>query len=315
MIMPLKLFLMMNLTLLLLFGFLLGLLTAAGYYFELSGYLMVGIAVFVIFIQWLIGPSIIKWTTNMRQIEGSEFEWLQKDVKDICKKNNVKIPKLFLVRSGGPNAFAFGRTSGSAAIAVTQGLLNSLSKEEVKAVVAHEVGHIKHNDMVVMTLVAAIPVIAYYIARFLVFTPKSSNDRKGGAAALIGVAAFLVYFVTNLLVLALSRMREYYSDRFSGENTKPSLLASALAKITYGLSMNHEGQNAAVRSFYIADPVSASSEMSKFSSEYSDFELSDKELASAMEWERSNVFVRISEIFATHPLTFKRIAALKEMGK
>jgi len=313
--MPFKLLLMMNITLLLLFGFLLGLLTAVGYYFELSGYLMVSIAVFIIFLQWMTGPSIIRWTTNMRLIEAGEFEWLQNYVEEICKKNKVKIPKLFLVRSGGPNAFAFGRTSGSASIAVTQGLLNSLSKDEVKAVVAHEVGHIKHNDMVVMTIVAAIPVISYYVARFLVFAPRSSNDRKGGAAILIGVAAFLVYFVTNLLVLALSRLREYYSDRFSGENTKPSLLASALAKITYGLSMKHEGENTAVRSFYIADPISAASEMSKFSSEYSDFELSGKELESAMEWERGNIFARISEIFATHPLTFKRIAALKEMGK
>jgi heat shock protein HtpX len=313
--MPLKLFLMMNVTLLLLFGFLLGLLTAVGYYFELSGYLMVAMAIFIIFLQWLIGPSIIRWTTNMRPIEKGELGWLQKDVSELCKKNKVPVPGLALVRVGGPNAFVFGRTPGSATLAVTQGLLNNLSREEVKAVVAHEIGHIKHKDMVVMTLVSAVPVIAYYVARFLVFAPRSSNEKRGGAAILIGIAAFLVYFVTNLLVLALSRLREYYSDRFSGENTKPALLAIALAKITYGLSMNHERENTAVRSFYIADPITATSEMSKFSSEYSDFQLTDKELASAMEWERTNIFARIAEIFSSHPRTFKRILALQQMGK
>jgi heat shock protein HtpX len=313
--MPLKLFLMMNLTLVLLFGFLLGVLTAVGYYYDISGYFMVGIAVFIIFIQWLAGPSIIRWTTNMRPIEKGEFGWLQKDIADICKKTKTPVPQLALVRSGQPNAFVFGRTPSSATLAVTEGLINSLNKDEVRAVVAHEIGHIKHKDMVIMTVVSAVPVIAYYVARFLVFAPKSSNDKRGGAAILVGIAAFLVYFVTNLLVLALSRLREYYSDRFSGENTNPTLLASALAKITYGLGMSKEKENVAVRSFYIADPVTAAAETSKFSSEYSDFQLTDKELASAMEWERSNVFARISEIFATHPLTFKRIAALKQMEK
>jgi len=306
---------MMNLTLVLLFGFLLGVLTAVGYYYDISGYFMVGIAVFIIFIQWLAGPSIIRWTTNMRPIEKGEFGWLQKDIADICKKTKTPVPQLALVRSGQPNAFVFGRTPSSATLAVTEGLINSLNKDEVRAVVAHEIGHIKHKDMVIMTVVSAVPVIAYYVARFLVFAPKSSNDKRGGAAILVGIAAFLVYFVTNLLVLALSRLREYYSDRFSGENTNPTLLASALAKITYGLGMSKEKENVAVRSFYIADPVTAAAETSKFSSEYSDFQLTDKELASAMEWERSNVFARISEIFATHPLTFKRIAALKQMEK
>jgi len=306
---------MMNLTLVLLFGFLLGLLAAVGYYFELSGYFMVAMAIFILFIQWLVGPSIIRWTTNMRPIESGELGWLKKDVEQLCKKNKVPAPKLAIARSGGPNAFVFGRTPSSATLVVTQGLLNSLTKEEVKAVVAHEIGHIKHKDMVVMTIVSAVPVIAYYVARFLVFTPSGRNEKRGVAAILVGVAAFLVYFVTNLLVLALSRLREYYSDRFSGENTNPSLLASALAKITYGLSVSQKGENTAARSFFIADPLTAASEMSKFSSEYSDFSLSDRELKSAMEWERTNTFARISEFLSTHPLTFKRIAALRQMEK
>jgi heat shock protein HtpX len=313
--MSLKLFLMMNLTLLLLFGFLFGLLAIVGYYFEISSYVIVILAILLVFFQWLIGPNVIWWTTNMRLLKRNEFPWLWETVEELCKKNKVPLPKLALVRSSAPNAFVFGRTPASAVLAVTQGLLNTLSKEEVKAVVAHEIGHIKHKDMIVMTIVAAIPVIAYFVARFLIYAPKKEERRSGGAI-LVGLIAFVIYFITNLLVLALSRLREYYADRFSGINTKPSLLASALAKITYGLSISPEkGENAAVRSFYIADPISAVREISKFKREYSDFDLTNEEIKRAMEWEKRNPFVRLSEIFASHPLTFKRILALKELEK
>jgi heat shock protein HtpX len=306
---------MMNLTLLLLFGFLFGLLAIVGYYFEISSYVIVILAILLVFFQWLIGPNVIWWTTNMRLLKRNEFPWLWETVEELCKKNKVPLPKLALVRSGAPNAFVFGRTPASAVLAVTQGLLNTLSKEEVKAVVAHEIGHIKHKDMIVMTIVASIPVIAYFVARFLIYAPKKEERRSGGAI-LVGLIAFVIYFITNLLVLALSRLREYYADRFSGINTKPSLLASALAKITYGLSTSPEkGENAAVRSFYIADPISAVREISKFKREYSDFDLTNEEIKRAMEWEKRNPFVRLSEIFASHPLTFKRILALKELEK
>jgi heat shock protein HtpX len=302
-------------TLFLLFGFLFAILAAVGYYFDLSGYLIVLLAVALVFFQWLIGPSVIWWTTNMRLLNKNEYPWLWETVKELCKKTNTPIPKLAIARVGEPNAFTFGRTSGSATLVVTEGLLHLLGKEEIKAVVAHEVGHINHKDMVVMTVVSAIPIVTYFVARFLLFVPQRDERGKGGAAILVGLAAFVIYFISNLLVLALSRLREYYSDRFSGENMKPSLLAGALAKITYGLSMDKNKENSAVRSFFIADPITAVSEVSALPSQYSDLKLSEKELKDAMEWEKRNPFIRFSELFRTHPLTYKRIVALKEMEK
>jgi heat shock protein HtpX len=305
----------MTLTLLLLFGFLFGILAAVGYYFELSGYLVVGLAVFLIFLQWVIGPKIIWWTTNMKSLGKSEYPWLWETVEEISKKKGVPMPKLALARIGAPNAFVFGRTPGSATLTVTQGLLNSLTKDEVKAVVAHEMGHIKHRDMVVMTIVAAVPIIAYYVAQFLIFAPKSKEERNSGAA-LVGIAAFAIYFISNLLVLLLSRLRESYADDFGGRATKPSLLASALAKITYGLSISKEKhENSAVHSFYIVSPLAATGEISRFSNEYADLELTENELQNAIEWEKKNPLVRIMEIFSSHPLTFRRILALKELEK
>ncbi|MEM5836157.1 MAG: zinc metalloprotease HtpX [Candidatus Aenigmatarchaeota archaeon] len=314
--MALKLWLIMNLTLFLLFGFLFGLLATIGYYFDISGYIIVALAVFFVFIQWLIGPKIIWWTTNMKLLEKNEYPWLWKTVKELCKKNKIPVPKIALARVGSPNAFVFGRTPGSAVLTVTEGLLKTLTQEEVKAVIAHEIGHIKHKDMIVMTIVSVIPILAYFVARFIIFTPSRDRRRDVGAAILIGFLAYIVYFISNLLVLALSRLREYYADRFSGINTKPNLLASALAKITYGLSISSEKiENSAVRAFYIADPVSAPSEVNKLASEYSDLNLDEKELEKAMEWERKNPLIRFLEIFRTHPLTFKRILALKELEK
>ncbi len=313
--MPAALLLTMSLTLFLLFGFLFAILAAVGYYFELSGYLIVGGAVALVFFQWLIGPKIIWWTTNMRLLERKEHTWLWETVEGISKKYKVPMPKLAIARVGAPNAFVFGRTPGSATLAVTQGLLNSLSHDEVKAVVGHEMGHIKHKDMVVMTIVAAIPIISYFIARFLIFAPRSNEDRKGGAV-FVGIAAFIIYFVSNLLVLLLSRLREHYADNFGGRAVRPRLLASALAKITYGLGMSKEKtENSAVHSFYIVNPLAATGEISRFSNEYSDMELTDSELKKAVEWEKKNPLVRFMEIFQTHPLTFKRIHALNELEK
>jgi len=306
----------MSLTVLLLFGFLFGILAFVGYYFALSGYLVVALAVFIVFLQWLVSPYIIWWTTNMRLLERNEYPWLWETVKELCKKNKVPLPKLAIVNSGAPNAFVFGRTPKSAVLAVTRGLLNNLSKEEVKAVLAHEVGHIKHKDMVVMTLVGAIPVILYFIARFIIFAPRRDEERRSGSALLVGLIAYFLYFITNLLVLALSRLREYYADYFSATNTTPRLLARALAKITYGLSISPDRHlNSAVRAFFISDPLTATKEVSTFSSEYSDMEIDEKELEKAMEWERRNPFARISELFSTHPLTYKRIKALLELEK
>jgi heat shock protein HtpX len=169
--------------------------------------------------------------------------------------------------------------------------------------------------MVVMTLVSVVPMIAYYVYVSLFYVPQGNNRNRGGEAAIIGVGAFIVYFISNLLVLALSRLREYYADRFSGENIRPALLESALAKITYGLSMSRDEARPATRAFMIADPEVAAVEMSALSSHFSDLKLSDRELEDAMEWEERNPLVRLTEVFRTHPLTWKRIRALKEMER
>jgi heat shock protein HtpX len=248
----------------------------------------------------------------MSPLNKDEFPWIEETIYEICIKNRVKIPKITIANTSMPNAFVFGRSNRSATLTLTRGLLSTLSKDEVKGVIAHEIGHIKHNDMVVMTIISVIPTIAYFIAMSTMFGGRSKN--QGGASVLIGIGAFAVYFITNLLILYFSRLREFYADNFAGSQVKPSIFANALAKITYGLSLQkQEVKNSTLRSFYAVDPVASSYEVLKFASYYKDQHISEEEVQKAMDWERKNSFSKFGEIFRTHPLTYKRIEKLYQL--
>jgi heat shock protein HtpX len=304
----------MSLTMVLVFGMLFALLAGLGFYFGLSLYAIVGIAVAFGLIQWAIGPAIVRWSTNMSPLNKDEFPWIEETVHEICIKNRTKIPKITIANTSMPNAFVFGRSNKSSTLTLTRGLLNTLSKDEVKGVIAHEIGHIKHNDMVVMTIISVIPTIAYFIALSTIFGGRSRN--QGGASVLIGIGAFAVYFITNILILYFSRLREFYADNFAGSQVNPSILAKALAKITYGLSLQkQEVKNSTLRSFYAVDPVASSYEVSKFSSYYKDQHISEEEVKKAMDWERKSSFSKFGEIFRTHPLTYKRIEKLYQLER
>jgi heat shock protein HtpX len=305
----------MGLTLILVFGLFFGLLFAVASYFNVGIFSIIGIGIFMGFIQWYMGPMILKWTTNMRPLQPGEMPWIEETVSKVCMQNGVKIPKIMIANIGAPNAFCFGRTNNSATLTITQGLLNTLSKEEVESVIGHEVGHIKHNDMVVMTLVSVIPMIAYYIAISTIFGNRS-NRNNGGGAALIGIGAFAIYFITNLLILYFSRLRESYADDFGGHQMRPAILASALAKITYGLALKKpEEKNSTLRYFYAVDPSLAASEVSRLPSSYKDENLTDDQIMQAMNWEKKNPMSKFGEIFRTHPLTYKRIERLLNLEK
>ncbi len=304
----------MGLTIVLVFGLLFALLAGLSFYFNLGIFVTVGLAAGLGLFQWAIGPTIVRWSTNMTPLNKEEFPWIEETTHEICVKNKVKIPKITIANTSMPNAFVFGRTSKSATMTLTRGLLGTLTKDEVRGVIAHEIGHIKHNDMVVMTVISVIPTIAYFIALSTMFGGRTRD--QGGSAMLIGVGAFAVYFITNLLILYFSRLREFYADDFAGRQVRPTVLANALAKITYGLSLQkQQAKNSTLRSFYAVDPISASYEVTKFSSHYEDQNISEDEVKKAMDWERSSSFSKFGEIFRTHPLTYKRIDKLYQLER
>jgi heat shock protein HtpX len=288
-------------------------------------YALIGTIIFIL-IQYLIGPTIVKSSTHLKYLKPQENPWLESTVKEIADKSGIPMPKLATVPDNTPNAFVFGRTSSDATLAIHEGLLNNLNKEEIQGVIGHELGHIRHKDYVVMTVLSALPLLAYLIARGtwgVASLSSSSREKEEGSmrAALlaIGVISYVVYIISLLCVMRLSRLREHYADAYSAYVTgSPRSLESALAKITYGLSLSPKPPSGA-RAFYIGDPAMAKQEIQQIMEKKQDYDLDkdgvldERELELAMEKESKSAWSKINTWFSTHPPTFRRILLLREI--
>lgn len=288
-------------------------------------YALIGTVIFIL-IEYLIGPAIVKSSTRLRYLEKGENPWLETTVKELADKTRIPMPKLAMVSDKTPNAFVFGRTAKSATLAVHEGLLTNLNKEEVRGVIGHELGHIKHKDYIVMTVLSALPLLAYLIARGTWeagrWAPASRKKEEGSIKATffaIAIISYLVYIISLLCVMGLSRMREHYADAYSAYVTgSPRSLQSALAKITYGLSLSPKPPSG-VRAFYIGDPAMAKLEISSIMDKKAEYDLDkdgvldERELELAMEKEAKSTWAKINTWFSTHPPTFKRILLLREI--
>ena len=115
-------------------------------------------------IQYLIGPTIVGWTMRVKWVSEKEEPELHKMVAELAQEAHLPKPKVGISQINIPNAFAFGRTQRDGRVCVTQGILNILSKDELKAVLGHEMSHLKHRDMAVITLLSAMPMILYWVA-------------------------------------------------------------------------------------------------------------------------------------------------------
>lgn len=280
---------------------------------------------FVLF-QYLIGPVIVRASTKLQYLKKGENPWLERTVKQLADKSAIPMPQLAIVPDKTPNAFVFGRTSSDATLAVHEGLLQNLNESEVTGVIGHELGHIKHKDYIVMTVLSALPLLAYIIARttwqVAWFSGGGSRKNEGqmrAALFIIGIISYVVYIVALLFVMRLSRLREHYADAYSAYVTSsPHSLESALAKITYGLSLSPNAPNGA-RAFYIGDPSQAKQEVSQIISKKDEYDLDhdgvldEHELEIAMEKEAQSTWKTINSWFSTHPPTFRRIQLLHQI--
>ena len=288
---------------------------------------LIATGLFVLF-QYLVGPAIVSATTRLHYLKPGENPWLESTVKELADKSGLPMPKLAVVPNNTPNAFTYGRTASSATLAVHEGLLKNLNEEEVKGVIAHELGHIKHKDYIVITVLAALPMIAYIVAQvafragmFSGYSSRRGKDQGNAGIVLIvvGVISFLIYIIATLSVMRLSRLREHYADSYSAYLTgSPRSLESALTKITYGLSLAPNA-SAEARSFYIEDPALAKQEIQMIMEKKQDYDLDkdgvldERELQLAMEKESKSTWNQLNSLFATHPPTFKRILLLREI--
>jgi heat shock protein HtpX len=284
--------------------------------------------VFVL-IQYLIGPAIVRASTRLRYLKPGENPWLESTVHELAQKSGIPDPRLAIVPNSTPNAFVFGRTSGDATLAVHEGLLQQLNKDEVKGVIGHELGHIKHRDFLIMTALSSLPLLAYLIFRFSLeaawVSGRTSRKKDSGglAAALfvVGALSYVVYIVALLCVMRLSRLREHYADAYSAYVTgSPRSLESALTKITYGLSLAPHPEKDGARTLYIGDPAMAKLEIQSIVSKKEQYDLDkdgvldERELELAMEKEAKSGWLTVNRWFQTHPATFQRVLLLREIG-
>lgn len=287
-----------------------------------------GLALLFILFQWWVSPLIVRWAIRDRtSVTPQSNQWLYATVQQLAGQAGVPMPRVWTVPDPAPNAFVFGHTLQSAELVVTRGLLENLNQDEIRAVLAHEVGHLRHRDVLIMTVVSAVPLLAYILARggFEIIRHGRFQGKRGGQAAaiavVVAVVSYTIYLVTQLLVLYLSRTREYYADAYSGAATRdPHLLASALTKITYGLSLARKPEEpTGLRAFMIGDPVKASGDhrmlrdrMARYDLDR-DGQLDTYELQKAMAHERRTSWARANELFRTHPLTYRRILMLEQL--
>jgi heat shock protein HtpX len=227
------------------------------------------------------------------------------------------MPKIGVSPEALPNAFAFGRGKKDGRVCVTQGLLRLLNPEELRAVLGHELAHIKNQDVLTITLLSVIPMIMYRIAWHFMFYRSSGRDDRGSNTALLGIAAFLFYFITNLLVLYASRIREYYADAGSVMmGNKPSSLASALYKLVYGAArIDREVIKEAegLKAFFVNDPSRALNEIKEL--RQLDLDQSGTIDSSELLFLRGKTIQlsfadKLMEMLSTHPNMLKRIQHL-----
>jgi heat shock protein HtpX len=211
-----------------------------------SVYIMVPIGVIITFIytwsSYQYGDRVVLSSTNAQPAEGPRYIFLNDTVEGLAIAAGVPKPKVYVIPSRELNAFATGKNPEHASIAVTQGLLDNLDRQEIEGVIAHEMSHVKNRDVQFMTLVAVLVglagILSHMILRSYWWGGGRSRDReRGGNITLIIVAVGLILAIfapilTRLVQLAVSRRREFLADASAAELTRyPDGLADALEKI------------------------------------------------------------------------------------
>jgi len=311
----------------LMFGILYGVITGIGSYMGVgSATSYIILAVLFMGFQYLIGPSLVSMMMRVKYVSEKEEPELHRQVAELAQKAGIPKPKVGVSQLSIPNAFAFGRSLGDGRVCVTRGIQKLLNKEELKAVLGHEISHLKHRDMMIMTLLSVIPLILYWIAWSFMWGGMGNRRQGGGYAALIGFGAMLLYFLTNLLVLYGSRIREYYADERSVKlGNPPHYLASALYKLVYSSARVKRDPQAkaelkrieGVKAFFLND-------ISQAENEIRELKVIDKDLSGTIDEiellslrsqkVQPSTAEKLLEIFATHPNMLKRIKRLATLA-
>lgn len=252
-------------------------LLGIGYFFGGFIGLTIGliIAVAINFITYWFSDKIVLKIYGAKPLKDKKINDI---VRKLAEKAKIPMPKTYLVDMDVPNAFATGRNENHAAVAVTTGLVERLNDDEIEGVLAHELSHIRHNDILVSSVAATMASAITWIAYIFLF----SGDDEGGNILGLLLAFILAPIAASLIQLAITRNREYYADQGGAELTNPLHLAHALDKISKAGKVKGSGSKTATAHMFIVNPFSARS---------------------------------LSNLFSTHPPVEERIKRLKELSK
>ncbi|EMA38233.1 zinc metalloprotease HtpX [Halobiforma nitratireducens] len=239
-------------------------------------------------VQYYYSDTLTLKSMGAQTVSADEYPKLHASVERLSQQADLPKPTIAVIDSDVPNAFATGRNQNNAAVAVTTGLLNTLDREELDGVLAHELAHVKNRDMMVMTIASFLSTIAFMIVRWGAFFGGGhgrGGSRGGGGVVVAIFVSLIVWIVSYLLIRALSRYREYAADRGAAAITgNPSALASALMKISGKMDQvpkDDMREEAEMNAFFII-PI------------------------------KSGV---VGRLFSTHPPTEKRIEQLRELER
>jgi heat shock protein HtpX len=251
--------------------------------------IMLIIAVAMNFFTYWFSDKMVLSAYGAREIGPQDAPELYHMVEDLAKRAELPMPKLCIINSNEPNAFATGRNPDHAAVAVTTGIMRALNYNELSGVIAHELSHVKHRDILISSIAATFATMISWAAQMAqwaaIFGSRSDDDDNGG---LIGTLATIIIapFAAMLIQMAISRSREYAADKSGGEICgNPNYLADALEKIEY-YTMNSrpmEQATPATSHLFIINPLKNSGRT-------------------------------LMNLFSTHPLTEDRVARLREQA-
>jgi heat shock protein HtpX len=259
----------------------------AGVLFAASGSVLIMVVVIggLAALQLFTSDKLALAAMGGRVVTPQEAPQLHAMIERLCIQADMPKPKVAVANTAMPNAFALGRSPKNATVCATTGIMELLTPAELEGVMAHELTHVINRDVMVMTLASFFATIAAYIVQFgFLFGGTSSDDDDGPSAMVLVLVSLVVYFVSFLLMQALSRYREFAADRGAALITgRPSALASALVKISSGMSR-----------------------------------IPQRDLRAASELNAFFIFPAgvgkgIGSLFATHPPMEKRIAALERL--
>ena len=233
---------------------------------------------------WFFSDRLVLRMSGAREVDVAEAPDLHAMVDELARRAGIPKPKVCVIDQDQPNAFATGRNPAHGVVAVTRGLSSMLDRRELRAVLAHEIGHIRNRDILVASVAAAFAAAIGYLAQSLAFAGlfggRSEDDGEGEGSAAGGLLVMLVApLAATLVQLGISRSREYMADEAGAELPgDPRALASALEKLQSFASAIPASPVPATASLYIVNPLSAGA--------------------------------RVAGLFSTHPSTEERVERL-----